>query len=318
HPLRGVVHAAGGLDDGVLQQQTWERFARVLAPKVWGAWHLHTLTRDMPLDFFVLFSSAASLLGAPGQGNYAAANAFLDALAHYRRAHGLLGVALNWGAWAEVGMAAKRIAHLELHGMGAIAPEQGLCVLEQVCTSPWAQVGVVPIDWTRFTQRAPFLADIVPGAPAAGVAPLRQQLEATPITKRRALLQEHVGSIVGNILGWESSRSVDFQQGFFDLGMDSLTSLELRNRLQISLECGLPATLTFTYASVDTLVDYVVQEVLSPTLAFDEKNVTGNGAPASEADTSSSLEAALEALSQDELANLLAQKLASMSREGPR
>ncbi|MDH3602772.1 MAG: SDR family NAD(P)-dependent oxidoreductase, partial [Candidatus Tectomicrobia bacterium] len=106
-PLRGIIHAAGVLDDGILQQQTLERFARVMAPKVRGAWHLHTLTKDMSLDFFVLFSSTASLLGSGGQANYAAANAFLDVLAHYRRAHGLPGVAINWGGWSEVGMAAR-------------------------------------------------------------------------------------------------------------------------------------------------------------------------------------------------------------------
>src|SRR6266571_316995 len=99
-PLRGIIHAAGVLDDGVLLEQTPERFERVLAPKVRGSWNLHLLTQEMPLDFFVLFSSAASLLGSPGQGNYAAANAFLDALAHHRRMEGRPGVSINWAGWA--------------------------------------------------------------------------------------------------------------------------------------------------------------------------------------------------------------------------
>src|SRR5205823_6235347 len=99
-PVRGIIHAAGVLDDGVLLQQDWPRFERVLAPKLRGAWNLHQQTRDSKLDFFVLFSSVASLLGSPGQGNYAAANAGLDALAHYRRSLSLPALAINWGQWA--------------------------------------------------------------------------------------------------------------------------------------------------------------------------------------------------------------------------
>ncbi|NER24034.1 MAG: SDR family NAD(P)-dependent oxidoreductase, partial [Symploca sp. SIO1C2] len=106
-PLRGVIHGAGVLDDGVLQQMSWERFTRVMAPKVEGAWHLHTLTEHLEIDFFVCFSSMASLLGSPGQGNYAAANGFMDALAHHRRAKGLAGLSINWGPWAEAGMAER-------------------------------------------------------------------------------------------------------------------------------------------------------------------------------------------------------------------
>ncbi|NJQ96784.1 MAG: SDR family NAD(P)-dependent oxidoreductase [Hydrococcus sp. CSU_1_8] len=110
-PLRGIIHAAGVLDDGVLLKQNWERFDRVLAPKVRGAWNLHLATQNLPLDFFVCFSSIASLLGSPGQGNYAAANAFMDALAHYRRGLGLPGLTINWGVWADVGMAAQLSEH---------------------------------------------------------------------------------------------------------------------------------------------------------------------------------------------------------------
>ena len=105
--MRGIIHAAGVLDDGLIQQQTWQRFTKVMAPKVQGAWNLHNLSQHESLDFFVMFSSSASLLGAPGQGNYAAANAFLDALASYRRSQGLAGLSINWGPWAEVGMTAK-------------------------------------------------------------------------------------------------------------------------------------------------------------------------------------------------------------------
>ena len=135
-PLRGIVHAAGVLSDGILLQQQWDRFVQVMAPKVLGGWNLHTLTLDTPLEFFVCFSSLASLLGAPGQGNYAAANAFLDALAHQRRAQGLPGLSINWGPWGESGMAAslgnRHRARLAGMGVEAIAPVQGMQILGHV------------------------------------------------------------------------------------------------------------------------------------------------------------------------------------------
>src|SRR5262249_10681902 len=130
-PLRGVVHAAGVLDDGVLVQQTRERFARVLGPKAQGAWHLHRLTEDAPLDPFVLFSCASALLGSPGQANYVAANAFLDALAHHRRARGLPALSINWGPWSGGGMAAgtARRRGAGSDGVRWITPERGRALL---------------------------------------------------------------------------------------------------------------------------------------------------------------------------------------------
>ena len=156
-PLAGIVHAAGVKDDGALAQQTWARFAAVLAPKVSGAWNLHEQTRDLPLDFFVLFSSAASVLGSGGQTNYSAANAFLDALAHHRRASGLPGLSINWGPWAEGGMATsldqRGRRRWEDAGVSLIAPEQGVDVLDLVVPGRSAQVAVLPVDWRRFLKR---------------------------------------------------------------------------------------------------------------------------------------------------------------------
>ena len=132
-PLRGIVHSAGTLDDGVLAQQTWERFEKVMAPKVDGAWHLHTLSQDQPLDFFVLFSSAVSMLGSAGQANHVAACAFEDALAHYRHDLGLPALSINWGPWSDIGAATQTgISHrLRMKGFQPIEPRQGLRVLEQ-------------------------------------------------------------------------------------------------------------------------------------------------------------------------------------------
>ena len=158
-PLRGVVHAAGVLGDGVLLHQNWGCFAEVLAPKVGGAWNLHELTASLPLDFFVLCSSVASILGAPGQGNYAAANGFEDALAHERRRIGLPAVSINWGAWAggmagRDGLAQRR----EETGLVPLTRKQGLALLTQIALDSPAQIGAGIFDWVRFLRRYPVAA----------------------------------------------------------------------------------------------------------------------------------------------------------------
>nr|AXN93621.1 PuwB [Symplocastrum muelleri NIVA-CYA 644] len=270
-PLRGIIHAVGVLDDGILQQQNWERFAKVMAPKVEGAWNLHHLTENLPLDFFVLFSSVASLLGSPGQANHAAANAFQDALAYYRQARGLPGLSINWGAVSEIGAAAKRQAGgwIEAKGIGTISPQQVLEVLEeQLISQPKAQVGVVPVNWSKFIQQSapwPLFADLqqAPDRSQEQHSGFLQQLETMPAGERVAYLVAHVRSQVAIVLGMAPSAPINLQQGFFDLGMDSLTSVELRNRLQTSLECSLPATLAFKYPTVEALADYLATEVFA-------------------------------------------------------
>ena len=168
-PLKGVIHAAGVIDDGLLGQLNWERFSAVMAPKVKGAWLLHALTAapDYSLDFFVMFSSVITMLGNMGQANYAAANAFLDGLAHYRRSRGLPGLAINWGAWSEIGMMSRYpsgVKWLDRLGIGSISPPQGLLLLEYLLSQPAPQVGVMSIDWPRFLEQyglenKPFFAD---------------------------------------------------------------------------------------------------------------------------------------------------------------
>ena len=158
-PLRGVIHGAGVLRDGVLQQLTWEQMKPVLAPKVWGAWNLHELTQDLPLDLFVLYSSAAALLGSPGQGSHVAANSCLDALAHHRHRLGLPALSINWGPWSEVGSAATDAIHQQMQsrGVGAIAPSQGRQALSKLLlqtpsSNSVSQVGVIPIRWSQLQQ----------------------------------------------------------------------------------------------------------------------------------------------------------------------
>jgi malonyl CoA-acyl carrier protein transacylase len=289
-PLRGVIHAAGILDDGVLEQMNWPRFETVMAPKVQGAWNLHTLTLDTPLDCFILFSSAASLLGSPGQGNHVAANSFLDSLAHYRQSLGLAGMSINWGAWSEIGAAARK--QVSFPGIGVISPEQGITLLEQLISESTAQVGVVPIDWSQFPSHTPFFADFLTQAKVIleEQSEFLQQLLATPPQEQRSYLATHVRSQIAQVLGF-SPKEIDMHKGFFDLGMDSLTSVEFKNRLQNSLGLVLPSTVAFDYPNLETLVDFLAQEMLEITPVSEEKTE------------------GLANLSGDDIADLLAQEL---------
>ncbi len=247
HPLRGIIHAAGVLDDGILLQQTPERFARVLAPKVAGAWNLHRATLESPLDFFVLFSSATALAGRAGLANYAAANAFLDALAHYRHALGLPALSINWSAWSGVGMAATIDAEVAM-----ISPRQGTAFLEQALVSGLAQVVILPPEASREDGRAD-----------KQTAQLRSHLESLPVDERRDALAAHVRLQVRGILRVPESEELGDRHGFKELGMDSLMSIELRNALQHSLACVLPATVAFVYPTVADLTDHLAETFLS-------------------------------------------------------
>ena len=277
-PLAGIIHAAGMLSDGVLLNQTWSSFEKVMAPKVQGAWHLHQLTQNQPLDFFVLFSSAASLLGSPGQGNHSAANGFLNGLAHYRRAMGLPGLSLHLGAVAQVGEAAERGAEVRAHqqGMGVISPTQVLESLELLMSGTArtegnlldVEVGVVPIQWSAWQERVakwPFLSDwqeIIPTTSEVSGSEFLLKLEAAAPRESRSLLVAHVRRQLSLVLGINNPESISLETGFFDLGMDSLTSVELRNKLQTSLGCSVSSTLAFDYPTLGKLVDYLAKDLL--------------------------------------------------------
>jgi acyl transferase domain-containing protein/NADPH:quinone reductase-like Zn-dependent oxidoreductase/NAD(P)-dependent dehydrogenase (short-subunit alcohol dehydrogenase family)/acyl carrier protein len=273
-PLRGVIHAAGALDDGVLLQQDWSRFAKVMAAKVSGSWILHTLTRETPLDFFVLFSSAVSFLGHSGQGNHAAANAFQDALAHARRRQGLPGTSINWGAWGDVGAAtrggvAERVA---AEGFAALRPEEGLRALERVLTAKPAQVAIMDVSWPRLLAGSPagreqrLLAEMAREAPTrkdASPAPrpaersFLEEFEKAVPTRRSALLVQLVAKQAAKVLALDAARPLDLRQPLHELGLDSLMAVELRNALAKALGCPLPATLLFDYPTLEALASYL-------------------------------------------------------------
>jgi len=285
-PIRGVVHAAGVLEDGLLVQLDAAELNTVLRPKVMGGWLLHRLLRDNPLDFFVLFSSAGSVLGQPGQGNYAAANAFLDALAHHRQAQGRPALSINWGAWAGEGFAdsvgGKRLAaRLALLGISSIAPKQALEILGQLLGQSASQVVVVPVNWKRYREfypagsASPLLSELaleeadVPRA-ANGNNARRDSLLAAEPGERRQLLQSYLSDQVARVLGL-SPYNLDVERPLSHLGLDSLMAVELKNRIAVDLKVNVPVVKFLQGFSVDQAVsqvlDQLAAEVANPTTA---------------------------------------------------
>ena len=260
-PLRGIVHAAGSLADGLLVDQRWNDADVVLRGKADGAWLLHELTRDEALDFFVLYSAAAVLLGAAGQGVYPAANAMLDALAAHRHAAGLPALSVAWGAWAGAGMAARGGQAWAARGLMPLQPTQAFAALERLLRAGATHAAVLPIDWSRFLARAPagvdrgfFEAVATQGAAAPALAAsVPAELRALPAAQRADALQRHLRERLLQVIGAAPTLAVDPRAALKDVGLDSLMAVELRNTLARSLGLALPATLLFDYPTLETL-----------------------------------------------------------------
>jgi hypothetical protein len=292
--LRGIIHAAGVLDDGVLSQQTWERFETVFAPKVQGGWNLHELTKGMPLDFFVLFSSAVSLIGSAGQANHVAASTFLDMLAHYRLRRGLPALSIDWGPWTQVGAAAERDVSERLlkRGVESISPTEGIEALARVMHSTSStQVGIMPVNWTRFTSQSssPFFAQMKQQAQVQTAKSsatmlqsrqddnLWQRLQSAPESKRKNLLLSHVREQALKVLNLPADFALEQRQPLQELGLDSLMAVELRNRLGkgLPLSHPLPATLVFDYPTAEALSRYLMDDLFVKSKASEpSSNVT--------------------------------------------
>nr|WP_243876765.1 type I polyketide synthase [Streptomyces sp. 846.5] len=282
HPLTAVVHTAGILDDGVIESLTPERIDAVLRPKVDAAWNLHELTQDLDLSVFVLFSSVAATFGSQGQGNYAAANAFLDALAQYRRTRGQVGLSLAWGLWAETGggmgggLGEADIQRISRIGLAPLPAADGLALYDTAVTAD--QAFLMPTFLDSATLRgqgseppallrglvqaqAPFRRAAAADATAAGASEsFADRLRLLPMDERERAAFDLVRSHTAAVLGHSDADSVETERPFKSLGFDSLTAVELRNRLNAATGLRLKSTLVFSYPTPAALARHLLDQ----------------------------------------------------------
>ncbi|WP_406473765.1 SDR family NAD(P)-dependent oxidoreductase [Streptomyces platensis] len=282
-PLTGVVHTAGVLDDGVLASLNPERMDKVLRPKVDAAWNLHELTRDLDLSAFILFSAACSVFDAPGQANYVAANAFLDALAEHRHGLGLPCVSLAWGLWAQDGggmaggLGENDLRRMARKGIVAQTPDEGMRMFDGAVRSGAPLVVPVRLDINVLAVTGdfpPMLHGLVPfrrrTAAAAGAGTgdsLRERLAGLPQTDQDRALMDLVTTQIALVLGYAGGGAVETSRAFRDLGFDSLTAVELRNRLDTATGLSLSATLVFDYPTPVALVRHLREQLLGASAA---------------------------------------------------
>jgi acyl transferase domain-containing protein len=285
-PLAGVAHLAGVLDDALLSQQTVDRFRTTLAPKAFGACHLDRLTKDDDLDFFIVSSSVSSLFGSPGQANYATANALLDGLVADRKAHGLPATGVNFGPWAQGGMASSEAARANLGAQGLVPlePSAALAALAEVVANGTGQATVIKANWQRAAKllgasRPPILDLVLPSAvgEVTGDSELLRQLQEIPVPQRAGFVTEFLQREVQNFLRLAQPPAASSR--FLDLGTDSLMAIELRNRLhsQFGGAFTINATAVFDYPTIGSLAEYLVDQM--PELDAQPGEVESVGAP---------------------------------------
>lgn len=279
-PLKGVFHFAGEIDDGMLFQQNWDRFVKVMKPKVTGAWNLHLLTKAVDLDHFVLFSSVASLLGSSGQGNYASANAFMDALAQYRYHCGLPALAVNWGPWADSGMVNQlsqaNLRRWEERGIGLIEPGQGFDILENFLKQRVTHSMVFPVDWSQYVRHTPgaaakgLFSQLVPTGPFQtgdektidqARTSILEHIRDLPEDRKMETVLNHIKIRIGEVMQSDSPEGIDADKSLMELGLDSLMITELRTGLRKDFSIDLPFTEFLQQPSVKELSNAITNQL---------------------------------------------------------
>jgi pimaricinolide synthase PimS3 len=315
-PLRAVVHTAGVVDDGILTALTPQRMDGVLRPKADAAWHLHELTLDHDLSAFVLFGSGGGTFGAPGQANWAAASVFVDALAHYRADRGLPAVSLAWGMWSSGGMAAHLaetdVIRMSRSGVLGLSVREGLALFDRALMSGRPMLVPMHMDPSAVRPGPEGVPAILRGlvrtpargrADSGGAGTTWSQVTRLTGKELDVGVLELVCAAAAFVLGHERAGAIDPDQGFLDLGFDSLTAIELRNRLSATIGRPLPTTLIFDYPSATALADHLRSEVLA------------EAAPRSAEEHLAALESALASAKPDDAEHArIAARLQSLSR----
>jgi acyl transferase domain-containing protein/NADPH:quinone reductase-like Zn-dependent oxidoreductase/acyl carrier protein/SAM-dependent methyltransferase len=311
--IRGVIHAAGTLDDAVIANQTRDHFVRAFEAKVSGADQIRELARKSPLDFAILFSSAASVLGSSGQANYSAANAYLDATAHAMRQEGTAALSVSWGAWASSGMLAslpeEQRRRWQSLGFEPRSAEAMLAAIDPLLSSGRPHAVVGSFDWVRYTNQLQspsarkFLANLAGHSkvfPHSAADDIRIRLRNAAPARRLPLLVDHVRIRAAHVLGVATPSQLSARVPLNDVGLDSLLAVELRNALGASLQRSLPTTLLFDYPTIDAVAGYLDGQLFAPASADDAQRLGGDDM--------------LDALSEAEMVALLASEL----QQGPR
>lgn len=323
-PLRAVFHAAGVVRDSVLGKESWNSYCEATAPKIQGAWNLHQLTESDPIRLMVFFSSVASILGSPGQGSYAAGNAFLDTLAHHRASRGLTTLSVNWGAWASAGMAARlspeQAARWARQGAKLMEPVDALEALQSAIESGRTQVAIMDVDWQRLFREGTAARDAMLFAELRGKkeredrpeendvveAGIRESIRSASTADRKSILSTYIKTCARRALGLEQSATIRDDMPLQEVGLDSLMAVEMRNELAQSLGLPLTAGLLFDYPSVAQLTEHLLGLLAAslPVAAESAKPGVKDGSAA-----------ALDSLSDEEAERLLIEELDRADKE---
>ena len=274
-PIAGIIQAAGVLEDSTIVNLSWEKFTKVIAPKVRGTWNLHQNSKELALDFFVMFSSAASLLGSFGQGNYAAANAFMDAIAHLRKGLGLPALSINWGPWQEIGMASK--TRLATKGLNFIPQKQGIEALFNLIGNPdCSQIGVVSVEWEDLaaqfpeTAKSTYLRTItaplsnnretsVEKVPARSQAQIVPELLKMTFPERKTFIIDYLRSQIAKIIQ-KDAREISVEDNLLDIGADSIAMMEVIDRFSEDLQLTIYPREIYERPKINVLAKYIARE----------------------------------------------------------